>query len=145
MITYELNQSILKGGQRLPHTRIKQALKAVDRAVKGARSWHLSIAFVDEKTMKQLNHQWRGKNKVTDVLSFPLEEGEANGEILISYDQARRQAKEQGHSTRDELIFLLVHGTLHTLGYDHETPKDAKVMFPLQARILTKLGISPQL
>ncbi len=89
--------------------------------------------------MRRLNKQWRGNDRVTDVLSFE------SGEILINYDQAKRQAIELKHSTRDEVIFLLVHGVLHVYGYDHEKPSDAKKMFPLQTKILTKLGIDPRL
>ena len=100
---------------------------------------------MSEPEMKKLNRIWRGKNRVTDVLSFELEDGEVFGEVLISYEQAARQAKDLEHSTRDELIFLLVHGVLHVFGYDHEQSKDAKRMFPLQKKILTKLGIDPRL
>ena len=63
------------------------------------------------------------------------------GEVLICYARARLQAREHGYATREEIMILLVHGTLHMLGYDHETPKDAKRMFPLQSRILKRLGI----
>lgn len=82
---------------------------------------------------------------MTDVLSFHLGEKDTLGEILICYPQAKRQAKQLGHSTRAELIFLLVHGLLHLSGFDHETPRDAKRMFPLQSRILVSLGINPRL
>jgi probable rRNA maturation factor len=90
--------------------------------------------------MRALNKQWRGHDYVTDVLSF-----ESTNEILLCYPQAVRQAKEMGHSTRDELVFLIVHGVLHTFGFDHVEPKDAKKMFPRQARILTKLGVNPRI
>lgn len=95
--------------------------------------------------MRQLNRTWRGKDKVTDVLSFKLDEGPLKGEILLSYEQAARQAKQMNHSTQDELCFLIVHGVLHLWGYDHEDPKDAKKMFPLQEKILKSLKIDPRL
>lgn len=86
-----------------------------------------------------MNKAYRGKDKVTDVLSFQ------EGEILLCYAQAKRQAAELGHSVRDENIFLLVHGLLHVFGYDHEKPADARRMFPLQKRILDSLGIDSRL
>ncbi len=95
--------------------------------------------------MRKLNGVWRGKDRVTDVLSFAFEEGPVKGEIVLSYAQAVIQAKRMGHSTRDELFFLIVHGLLHLWGHDHETPKDAKKMFPLQERILKNLKIDPRL
>ena len=91
--------------------------------------------------MRKLNFTWRGKDRLTDVLSFELNEGTLKGEILLSYQQAVKQAKEMGHSTRDELCFLIVHGVLHLWGYDHENPKDAQKMFPLQESILKNLQI----
>jgi probable rRNA maturation factor len=140
VIEAELNQSALTGGQRLPRRDLDRALRACDRALRPARPASLSVAFVDEREMRRLNKEWRGRDKVTDVLSF-----EDVGEILICYPQARRQAAELGHSARDEVIFLLVHGVLHVFGYDHVKPADAKRMFPLQAKILTSLGVDPRL
>lgn len=140
LIRAELNQSLLRGGQRLPRRVLERALKACGEALGGKGTHELSVAFVSESEMRRLNKQWRGKDKVTDVLSF-----EDVGEILICYPQARRQAAELGHSTRDELVFLLVHGVLHVFGYDHERPSDAKRMFPLQTKILTRLGVDPRI
>ncbi len=149
LIRAELNQSLLKGGQRLPRRVLERALKACGDALGGKGTYELSVAFVSEPEMRRLNRQWRGKDKVTDVLSFELEgEGERSkkqGEVLISYEQAKRQAAELGHSTRDEQVFLLVHGVLHVFGYDHERPSDAKRMFPLQTKILTRLGVDPRI
>ena len=82
---------------------------------------------------------------MTDVLSFGLEDGSLKGEILLAYAQAAVQAKEMNHSVRDELCILIVHGVLHLWGYDHEQPKDAKKMFPLQEKILKRLKIDSRL
>lgn len=136
----ELNQTLLRGGQRLPRRVVERALRACEDALRPRKDVDLSVAFVNERDMRRLNKRWRGKDRVTDVLSF-----EGVGEILISYDQARRQAEELGHSTRDEVVFLLVHGVLHVFGYDHEKPEDATRMFPLQTRILNRLGVDPRL
>lgn len=140
MIRAELNQSLLRGGQRLPRRVLERTLAACADALRLRRDVDLSIAFVGERDMRRLNKEWRGKDKVTDVLSF-----EEVGEILISYAQARRQAREMGHGVRDEVVFLIVHGVLHTFGYDHVKPADANRMFPLQTKILTRLGVDPRI
>lgn len=140
MIRAELNQSLLRGGQRLPRRVLERTLSACADALGLRRDVDLSIAFIGERDMRRLNKEWRGKDKVTDVLSF-----EEVGEILLSYAQARRQAREMGHSVRDEIVFLIVHGVLHTFGYDHIKPSDAKRMFPLQTKILTRLGVDPRI
>lgn len=145
MIQAELNQSRLRGGQCLPKKRLQEVLDTCAKHLRLKNQTWVSIAFVSPKNMRALNKQWRGKDKITDVLSFPLDEGPLKGEILLSYEQALKQANELGHSTRDELWFLIVHGVLHVFGYDHETPKDAKRMFPLQTRILDELSIDSRI
>lgn len=84
----------------------------------GAES--LGVRFVGDREMRRVNRQFRGKDKPTDVLSFPGEEGHL-GDILISVPTARRQAAEAGHETGRELRTLMLHGVLHCLGHDHET------------------------
>lgn len=140
MISFEINQSNLRGGQCLPHALVAKALAACDAELRPRRDVELSLAFVGEREMRALNKKWRGHDYVTDVLSF-----ETSNEILLCYPQSVRQAKEMGHSTRDELVFLIVHGVLHTFGFDHIDPKDAKKMFPRQTRILTALGVDPRI
>jgi probable rRNA maturation factor len=90
----------------------------------------VSIAFVDDETMKGLNRKFRHLNKTTDVLTFPADDsynepkkhrGRPLGDIVISVDQARRQAADERHSIATEVRYLLLHGVLHALGYDHET------------------------
>src|SRR3989339_1967890 len=139
MIQAQLNQSILKGGQKLPQKRLQKVLDACARALGVKKKRYVSIGFITDSQMRNLNRTWRGKDRGTDVLSFTLDEGPLKGEIVLSYKQAVVQAKEMGHSTRDELCFLIVHGILHLWEYDHETLKDAKKMFWLQERILKHL------
>ncbi len=76
--------------------------------------------FASDREMRRVNRGFRGKDKTTDVLSFPGEEGHL-GDVLISVPTARRQAAEAGHGVDRELKVLLLHGVLHCLGYDHET------------------------
>jgi len=87
----------------------------------------VSIAFVGDKTIKKLNKKYRGKDNVTDVLAFV---GENNylGEIVIDYAQIKRQAKRFSGGVKEELIFILVHGLLHLLGYEDETERGKKKM-----------------
>jgi probable rRNA maturation factor len=80
----------------------------------------LGVRFSGDREMRRVNRQFRGKDKATDVLSFPGDEGHL-GDILISVPTARRQAVEAGHPAEQELKVLLLHGVLHCLGYDHET------------------------
>jgi len=80
----------------------------------------VSVAFVEGERMRQLNKNYRGIDKTTDVLSF-IGEGDDLGEIIIDFSQIKRQAKKYNNSVRQELIFILIHGLLHLLGYDDET------------------------
>jgi probable rRNA maturation factor len=100
-----------------------------------------TIAFVSDKTIRQLNRQFRGMDKATDVLSFPSGETDsANlGDIAISVDTAAVQAKENGLTFEEEIAQLILHGLLHLSGYDHET--DNGEMNRLELRLRRKLGI----
>jgi len=97
----------------------------------------VSIAFADDATMQGLNRKFRRKNRTTDVLTFP---GEACGEIVISVEQAKRQAAEEKHSLTTEIRYLLLHGILHGLGYDHVT--DHGEMNALELKIREKVGLA---
>ena len=148
MIQLELNQTRLHGGERLPKALLDRVVLEVSKElpVKQLKPVRIiSVAFVSEKEMRKLNLQYRGKDRVTDVLSFTLDQPDSFGEIILSYEQAKRQAKTMKHSVRAELTFLLVHGLLHVFGHDHEVEKDAKKMFSLQTHALERLGINPKI
>lgn len=107
-----------------------------------------SILFVDDATIKKINLENRGIDRVTDVISFALEDGEEPflsyrvlGDIYISIPKMKEQAKEYGHSEKRELSFLVVHGLLHLLGYDHIEKEEEEIMFSLQEKILEEEGI----
>ncbi|MBR4351152.1 MAG: rRNA maturation RNase YbeY [Bacilli bacterium] len=107
------------------------------------------VIIVDEEKIQELNKNYRGKDSVTDVISFALEDNETIemperclGEIYICLKRAKDQANEYGHSLKRELCFLLTHGFLHLNGYDHMTPEDEKVMFSLQDEILNSFGVT---
>jgi len=91
----------------------------------------LSVAFVSPLKIKDLNNRYRSKNKATDVLSF--EEPE---EVVICYQQAKKQARELNKTIQAEVSFLFVHGLLHILGFDHQTDADEKIMNSLTEKIL---------
>ncbi|NQV90503.1 rRNA maturation RNase YbeY [Candidatus Uhrbacteria bacterium] len=145
MIVAELNQSLLRGGQRVPLRLLQQVLKECSRVLNVRKSESISIGFISSVQMKRLNREWRGKDRITDVLSFQLDGTQMKGEVLLNYAQAKRQAQEMNHRVRDEICFLIVHGVLHLYGHDHEKKTDAQKMFFLQEQILTALDIDSRL
>jgi len=114
----------------------------------------ISLVFVDDKEIKKLNRSYRDKDVPTDVLSFPLcpvledepkiVEGEAVillGDIVISLETALRQAEEFGHSLEREVSYLVVHGLLHLLGYDHLAEEDKRIMREREEELLMFVGL----
>lgn len=115
----------------------------------------LSVTFVDNRRIQEINKEYRNKDAATDVISFAMEEmGEDEmeiigadiprvlGDIIISIERTKEQADEYGHSFDRELGFLALHGFLHLLGFDHMTESDEKVMFTKQKEILDEYGLS---
>lgn len=115
----------------------------------------VGILWVDDAYIRTLNKEYRGKDCPTDVLSFAFREQIGDepeilddpfaeillGDIVISLETARRQAAEYGHSLEREVAFLIVHGMLHLLGYDHEEEHDRAIMRQEEGKILSDLGI----
>lgn len=98
----------------------------------------LSVLLCDDATIHELNRDYRGKDRPTDVLAFAMNEGEGGGlhphllgDVVISIDTTRRQARERGATIVAEATFLLAHGLLHLLGYDHRTEDELRVMMAL--------------
>ena len=118
--------------------------------VMDAKESIFTIIFVTPEEIHELNKQYRGVDRVTDVISFALEDAHdvslthvrVLGDIYICIDRMKEQALEYGHSETRELSFLTVHGLLHLLGYDHQTKEDEEVMFGLQRKILSDLNIN---
>ncbi len=126
-----LNEVILKT------LRVEQAENAI-----------LSIVFVGNEEIQKLNRDYRGKDAITDVISFAFEDNEdmpsfvrVLGDIYVCIPRMKEQAKLYGHSEKRELSFLVVHGLLHLLGYDHMTKPEEETMFHLQDEILESVGI----
>ncbi|MEO8037090.1 MAG: rRNA maturation RNase YbeY [Acidobacteriota bacterium] len=107
----------------------------------------VSLAFVDDDAMKALNQRFRRKNRTTDVLTFPADDsygdpamsGRPLGDIVISVDQARRQAADEKHSLPTEVRYLILHGILHALGYNHEADKGEMNTLELELRRAVRL------
>ncbi|MDE2060420.1 MAG: rRNA maturation RNase YbeY [candidate division NC10 bacterium] len=107
----------------------------------GANEAECGLLLVGDRAMTRLNRQYRGKAHSTDVLSFPMREGpfaalspHLLGDVVISAETADRQAGAAGHTLQEELVALLIHGLLHLLGYDHQTPVEARRMKRLERR-----------
>jgi probable rRNA maturation factor len=119
----------------------KAALRALEREkAKGA----LTILLSSDARLKELNALFRGKNKPTNVLSFPAEAnaGRYLGDVAIAYGVVGREARQAGKRFADHLAHLAVHGTLHLLGHDHMKPKEAERMEGLEREILAEFGIA---
>jgi len=134
----KLDKQIEKIYELLDFTLKKENLENVE----------FNIIFVDSKTIHDINKTYRKVDRVTDVISFALEDNKTIeldhrllGDIYICIEKADEQAKEFGHSFLRELSFLTIHGLLHLLGYDHMEKKDEEIMFKKQEDILNEFGI----
>lgn len=134
---------------------LRQAVSVAFESAGRVQQGELTIVITDDEKIAELNRIYRGVDAPTDVLAFshadkagvPLPfEGSPDylGDIVISYPRAAEQASAYGHPTEEELLLLVIHGTLHLLGYDHEQAPDEKEMWLIQNTALTKLGISWQ-
>jgi len=124
--------------------RMKQAASlALRRGGATKRSAGVTILLAGDARLRGLNKRFRGKNKTTNVLSFAATGEEPHlGDIAIAYGLAAREARGAGKSLRDHAVHLVVHGTLHLLGFDHTTARAAARMEPLEVSILAELGIA---
>lgn len=109
-----------------------------------------NVIIVDNKKIREINKEYRGKDSETDVISFALEDDNTYntkdfrllGDIYISLEKAKEQSINYGHALKRELFFLATHGYLHLLGYDHMSFEDEKIMFKKQEEALIKHGIT---
>ena len=112
--------------------------------------YEVSLSFVDNEEIHELNRQYRGVDRATDVLSFPLLtddfdveiEEESLGDIVISLERALEQSEEYNHSFEREVCFLVCHSMFHLLGYDHDTEENTKDMRKREEDVLNKLNIT---
>lgn len=141
---------------RAPAALCRQAAEAALAGGGGRRSGLQTVAFLltDDAEIRRLNRQYRGKDKPTNVLSFPAmpEDRPAGpsirgvprhlGDIALALETVRREAEEQGKTVRSHVSHLAVHGVLHLIGHDHENDAEAEAMEALERRILAGLGIA---
>ncbi len=129
--------------------RVRAAARAALAACPPVRAGEVTVRLSGDAAVRRLNHDFRGKDKPTNVLSFPMAEGDGPdgtpaplGDIVIAYGTVAREAASQGKTIEQHLLHLVVHGVLHLLGYDHERPADARRMESLETRILASFGIA---
>lgn len=132
---------------------LEKGIKEVLRLHEGTEDAEVSLTLVDNVRIHELNREYRGVDRPTDVLSFALMEAhedepeiigfedEALGDIIISVERAREQAEEYGHSLEREMVYLAVHGVLHLLGYDHEHDEEKSEMRAEEEKIMKLLGL----
>ncbi|KRN02590.1 metal-dependent hydrolase [Levilactobacillus senmaizukei DSM 21775 = NBRC 103853] len=140
---------------------IRDVLEYAGKYIELAENTEMSVTLMNNEDIHQINKQYRGVDRATDVISFAIEDDDEEadefplildedmaaeipeniGDIFVSMDKVEEQAEYLGHSYERELGFLVVHGFLHLNGYDHMKPEDEKVMFKLQADILDAYGL----
>jgi probable rRNA maturation factor len=118
----------------------------LEQAVSGCQ---ITVVITDNESVQALNQQFRNIDAPTDILSFPFS-GNADvasylGDLVIAFPYASAQAEREQHPLEDSMMLLVVHGTLHLLGYDHDTPENRQDMWDAQEQALLALGLSPDL
>lgn len=137
--------------EKVENLEILEPLLTYALEVENVDNLEFNVIIINNEEIHKINKEYRGIDRPTDVISFALEDYKdikyendyrVLGDIYISIDKVREQAKEYGHSEKRELAFLAVHGLLHLLGYDHMKKEDEKVMFSKQELILDGYGIT---
>lgn len=125
-------------------SRLTAAAELALRRGKAPRGSGLTLLLTGDARLRTLNHDFRGKDKPTNVLSFPAQENAERylGDVAIAFGVTQHEAKSDGKTLLAHATHLAVHGVLHLLGFDHVRPRDAGVMEPLETRILAELGIA---
>lgn len=131
---------------------LQHAALAVLEAHDVAPDSALSVVLLPDEDIRALNHQHRGVDAPTDVLSFPAEalpdeidEAPYLGDVLIGFPYVQTQSEREGFPLKESLMLMVVHGVLHLLGYDHDTPARRADMWKVQAVLLEQLGVSPEI
>ena len=146
-VVVEVRSEVAGGSRQLRRLRARAAafLSSLD-----LRDVELSVLLTDDPGIRVLNREWRRKDRPTDVLSFPAGEPPPGstgprhlGDVIVSLDTARRQARARRHRLADELDLYLAHGLLHLLGHDHHRRPDARRMAALESRLLGRPGMVP--
>lgn len=134
---------VLDAGWRATLPGVERLVRKAARAALGTRKRSLVVALSSDREVRKLNARDRNKNRPTNVLSYPSGEKQFLGDVVLARQTVWREARSQGKTAAAHVSHLVVHGTLHLLGYDHETgEEDAERMEALERRILKKLGIA---
>ncbi len=148
MIEFNLDGKIDKIEEFNPKHLIKEILNEICANQKLNKLHYLSFIIVDNHEIHKINKEYRGIDRPTDVITFAsiddMPKGiipEELGDIFISYEKVYSQAEDYGHSPLREFSFLVIHGVLHSLGYDHQTKEQEEEMFSIQNEILKKIKI----
>lgn len=129
-------------------SKITKINTKVSQSLKLPLNFTYSLVLVNSEIIQTINRDYRHIDKPTDVISFAYNDGieayndfsEEIGDIFINLDYVNKQAIDYGHSPQREYLFLITHGILHLLGYDHQNPEDEKIMFDLQKEILNDIA-----
>ena len=138
-----------KTEEKIDKSFVRKVVKHTLKKMEAEKS-EVNIIFVGLEEIHEINKTYRNVDRPTDVISFALEDTEdvtvyeerVLGDIYICLDKIHEQAKEYGHTEIREMAFLIVHGLLHLLGYDHMIKEEEKIMFGLQEEILNEMGIT---
>lgn len=129
-------------------TVVRRAARATIAATPVGAELEISVTLTDDAAMRRLNSEWRGKNKATNVLSFPFSDLPPQGaprhlgDVILALETMQREAREQRKTLADHLSHLVVHGVLHLLGFDHERAAEARAMEGREIAILAALGVA---
>ena len=121
---------------------VAAALAVAAEADVASTAAELSLVLCDDAFIRDLNQRWRGKDKATNVLSFPSADPAMLGDIIVAYETCAREARDDGRPLADHLAHMLVHGVFHLVGFDHEDDDEADAMERLESRALARLGIA---
>ncbi|QQR54460.1 rRNA maturation RNase YbeY [Candidatus Peregrinibacteria bacterium] len=128
-----------KTSEKVSKTLFTKILKCLPKVEPQLTQTELELLLTNDTEIQNLNRNYRGKDRPTDVLSFSLEDEHTLGQIVISVERARAQAETLDQPLEEELRFLFAHGLMHLCGYDHETPEEEAVMLPKTYQVLGRI------
>lgn len=143
MIYFDNRQDLIKIDEEIENI-VEKSIEAALKEIEFTDDYEVSISFVGDEEIHELNRDYRGVDRTTDVLSFPMDDEFTNmlGDIVININKVIEQANEYGHSEKREISYLTVHSSLHLMGFDHEEEEDKKEMRAVEDRVMEKLEIS---
>ena len=143
MIYFDNRQDLIKIDEEIENI-VEKSIEAALKEIEFTDDYEVSVSFVGDDEIHELNRDYRGVDRTTDVLSFPMDDEFTNmlGDIVININKVIDQAKEYGHSEKREISYLTVHSSLHLMGFDNEEEEDKKEMRAVEDRVMEKLEIS---